>query len=51
MRLNPNNDASAFPKRRELPHVAGTPEGAAWFWGGSDEVSYALTGWFHTLNL
>ncbi|KAH9880360.1 hypothetical protein IAQ61_000651 [Plenodomus lingam] len=38
MRLNPNNDATSFPKRSQLPHVSGTPEGAAWFWGGSDEL-------------
>jgi hypothetical protein len=38
MRLNPNSDASSFPKRAALPIVAGTPDGSAWFWGGSDEV-------------
>lgn len=38
MRLNPNGDRSNFPKRAQLPVVAGTPEGSAWFWGGSDEL-------------
>lgn len=38
MRLNPNGDLSTFPKRAELPIVAGTPPGSAWFWGGSDEL-------------
>ncbi|KAH7072152.1 hypothetical protein BKA63DRAFT_63724 [Paraphoma chrysanthemicola] len=38
MRLNPHADSSTYPKRAQLPHVAGTPEGAAWFWGGSDEL-------------
>lgn len=38
MRLNPDGDTSSFPKRAELPHIAGTPEGAAWFWGGNDEL-------------
>ncbi|KAI8941701.1 hypothetical protein NX059_002910 [Plenodomus lindquistii] len=38
MRLNPKNEASSFPKRADLPHISGTPEGAAWFWGGSDEI-------------
>lgn len=38
MRLNPNGDQSTFPKRAELPIVAGTPPGSAWFWGGSDEL-------------
>lgn len=38
MRLDPNGDASSFPKRSALPHIAGTPKGNAWFWGGSDEL-------------
>jgi hypothetical protein len=38
MRLNPNGNASTFPKRANLPHIAGTPSGAAWFWGGHDEL-------------
>jgi hypothetical protein len=38
MRLNPDGDASAFPKRANLPVVPGTPDGSAWFWGGSDEL-------------
>lgn len=38
MRLNPNCDRDSFPKRAQLPIVAGTPEGSAWFWGGSDEL-------------
>lgn len=38
MRLNPNGDRDSFPKRAQLPVVAGTPEGSAWFWGGSDEL-------------
>jgi kynurenine formamidase len=38
MRLNPQDEASAFPKRAELPHISGTPKGAAWFWGGNDEL-------------
>jgi hypothetical protein len=38
MRLDPNADASFFPKRAALPIVAGTPDGSAWFWGGSDEL-------------
>lgn len=38
MRLDPNGNASGFPKRRSLPHIAGTPTGSAWFWGGSDEL-------------
>lgn len=38
MRLNPNDDAASFPKRANLPHISGTPKGAAWFWGGSDEL-------------
>lgn len=39
MRLDPNNPSN-FPKRSELPVVAGTPQGSAWFWGGSDEVPF-----------
>ena len=39
MRLDPNGDAANFPKRAALPKVAGTPDGAAWFWGGNDEVN------------
>lgn len=27
MRLDPNGDASTFPKRTCLPHIAGTPDG------------------------
>jgi hypothetical protein len=38
MRLNPSGDRESFPKRAQLPVVAGTPEGSAWFWGGSDEL-------------
>jgi hypothetical protein len=38
MRLDPNGAASTFPKRAELPVVKGTPDGSAWFWGGSDEL-------------
>jgi hypothetical protein len=38
MRLNPNADPSILPKRADLPVVAGTPDGSAWFWGGSDEL-------------
>lgn len=38
MRLNPNSDRDGFPKRSQLPIVAGTPEGSAWFWGGNDEL-------------
>lgn len=38
MRLNPSHDRDSFPKRAQLPLVAGTPEGSAWFWGGSDEL-------------
>ncbi|KAJ8115966.1 hypothetical protein OPT61_g2501 [Boeremia exigua] len=38
MRLDPNRDRDSFPKRAQLPIVAGTPEGSAWFWGGSDEL-------------
>lgn len=38
MRLNPNGDASTFPKRSALPHIAGTPKDNAWFWGGNDEL-------------
>jgi kynurenine formamidase len=38
MRLNPNEDVSSFPKRSALPHIAGTPKGNAWFWGGNDEL-------------
>jgi len=38
MRLNPNGDASTFPKRSALPHIAGTPKDNAWFWGGHDEL-------------
>ncbi|KAL6704956.1 hypothetical protein ACN47E_007501 [Coniothyrium glycines] len=38
MRLNPDGEASEFPSRAELPNIAGTPHGAAWFWGGSDEL-------------
>lgn len=38
MRLNPNGDRDSFPKRAQLPVVAGTPEGSAWFWGGNDEL-------------
>jgi hypothetical protein len=38
MRLNPNGDSTVFPKRADLPIVAGTPDGSAWFWGGSDEL-------------
>lgn len=38
MRLDPNCERASFPKRAQLPVVAGTPEGSAWFWGGSDEL-------------
>ncbi len=38
MRLNPGHDRETFPRRAQLPIVAGTPEGSAWFWGGSDEL-------------
>ncbi|KAF2678736.1 hypothetical protein K458DRAFT_480699 [Lentithecium fluviatile CBS 122367] len=38
MRLDPNGDASSFPKRAHLPHIAGTPPDSAWFWGGHDEL-------------
>lgn len=38
MRLDPNHARESFPKRAQLPVVAGTPEGSAWFWGGSDEL-------------
>ncbi|KAF2998973.1 hypothetical protein E8E13_007345 [Curvularia kusanoi] len=38
MRLNPNRERADFPKRTQLPIIAGTPEGSAWFWGGSDEL-------------
>lgn len=38
MRLNPNADSAVLPKRCDLPVVAGTPSGSAWFWGGSDEL-------------
>ncbi|KAJ4359280.1 hypothetical protein N0V95_002291 [Ascochyta clinopodiicola] len=38
MRLNPNGDRDSFPKRSQLPVIAGTPEGSAWFWGGNDEL-------------
>lgn len=38
MRLDPNRERNSFPKRSQLPVVAGTPEGSAWFWGGSDEL-------------
>lgn len=38
MRFSPNCDRESFAKRAHLPIVAGTPEGSAWFWGGSDEL-------------
>ncbi|KAL5117827.1 hypothetical protein ACEQ8H_004301 [Pleosporales sp. CAS-2024a] len=38
MRLNPDGDFSIFPKRAQLPIVAGTPDGSAWYWGGGDEL-------------
>ena len=38
MRLDPDRERATFPKRAQLPIVAGTPEGSAWFWGGSDEL-------------
>lgn len=38
MRLDPSCERASFPKRAQLPIVAGTPEGSAWFWGGSDEL-------------
>lgn len=38
MRLDPSRERANFPKRAQLPIVAGTPEGSAWFWGGSDEL-------------
>jgi hypothetical protein len=38
MRLNPDGEASSFPKRSALPHIAGTPKDNAWFWGGHDEL-------------
>ncbi|OAL47717.1 hypothetical protein IQ07DRAFT_515458 [Pyrenochaeta sp. DS3sAY3a] len=38
MRLNPNGSVSDFPKLANLPHISGTPQGAAWFWGGDDEL-------------
>lgn len=36
MILDPNSND--LPKRSELPQVAGTPKGAAWFWGENDQV-------------
>jgi hypothetical protein len=30
--------SSTFPSLRDLPRVAGQPEGAAWVWGQNDEV-------------
>ncbi|KAF2014115.1 putative cyclase [Aaosphaeria arxii CBS 175.79] len=38
MRLDPHGEASTFPRRADLPHIAGTPEDSEWFWGGSDEL-------------
>jgi kynurenine formamidase len=38
MRLSPNGDASTFPKRSALRHIAGTPKDNAWLWGGHDEL-------------
>lgn len=38
MRLDPSGNPESFPKRAQLPVIAGTPEGSAWFWGGSDEL-------------
>ncbi|ROT38298.1 hypothetical protein SODALDRAFT_400672 [Sodiomyces alkalinus F11] len=37
MRFDPNADASALPKRSELPFIPGAPPGAAWFWGPEDQ--------------
>ncbi|KAI9811865.1 MAG: hypothetical protein M1827_005216 [Pycnora praestabilis] len=36
--FNFDANATSFPKRHELPHVEGTPEGAAWFWGKDDFI-------------
>ncbi|KAH6643490.1 hypothetical protein C7974DRAFT_381646 [Boeremia exigua] len=38
MRLDPSHDRDSLPKRAQLPRIAGTPEGSAWFWGDSDEL-------------
>jgi hypothetical protein len=35
---NPNN--TQFPSIKDLPKLAGAPEGAAWVWGENDEVGY-----------
>lgn len=32
-----------LPKRKDLRPVDGQPAGAAWIWGGLDEVRYALS--------
>ncbi|KAL2752428.1 hypothetical protein ACRALDRAFT_1083190 [Sodiomyces alcalophilus JCM 7366] len=37
MRFDPNAEASALPKRSELPAIPGAPPGAAWFWGPEDQ--------------
>ncbi|KAF5004444.1 hypothetical protein FDECE_9082 [Fusarium decemcellulare] len=33
-----DSNSSHLPKRSELPRIAGTPEGSAWFWGKDDEL-------------
>ncbi|KAH7141880.1 putative cyclase-domain-containing protein [Dactylonectria macrodidyma] len=36
MYFNPHSNN--LPKRSELPHIPGTPEGSAWLWGQDDEL-------------
>ena len=31
-------DCTRFPTRKELPKIAGAPEGAAWVWGENDHI-------------
>lgn len=31
-------DSTRFPTRKELPKIAGAPDGAAWVWGEHDYV-------------
>ncbi|KAL4936680.1 hypothetical protein BDV06DRAFT_216477 [Aspergillus oleicola] len=33
-----NPDSSRFPSRKDLPKIAGAPEGAAWVWGRDDQI-------------
>lgn len=37
-RLVLDPESEDLPKRKDLPEIAGAPDGAAWVWGERDEV-------------